>query len=353
MIRKLIIIGGLLLLIVIVFFGWATIRIIYPTWTAVEKEIIFTVKKGEGIREVGKKLTEENIISEKYLFIGYVVLADKKNNIQAGTYKLNSKMSIRDIATEFFTGNVVFDTITIIEGWTLREIAIYLESKGIGSQDDIFTITGISLPQATLLEIQPLSANKSFVDNFSILENLPEGESLEGYLFPDTYRISTESKAEDVMTIMIKNLEAKIENENIAQKIKESDVSFHQILTMASLIEKEVISNEDKRMVSDILWRRIEIGMPLQVDATVNYVTGRRDTGVTIAETRIDSSYNTYQNKGLPKGPISNPGIESINAAIDREKNNYWYYLSDPKTGATIFSRTHNEHIQAKNKYLR
>jgi UPF0755 protein len=118
-------------------------------------------------------------------------------------------------------------------------------------------------------------------------------------------------------------------------------------------LEKEVITLEDKRKVADILWRRIEAGMPLQIDATVNYVIGKKGIDVTIKETEVDSLYNTYKYKGLPKGPICNPGIESIEAVVTPIENNYWYYLSDPATGETIFSRNHNEHIQAKNKYLR
>lgn len=122
---------------------------------------------------------------------------------------------------------------------------------------------------------------------------------------------------------------------------------------MASMIEREVPDYEDMEKVSDILWRRKEAGIPLQVDATVNYVTGRRGIDVTAEETKIQSPYNTYAVTGLPKGPISNPGMNAIEAAIYPTENNYWYYLSDPETGDTIFSRNHFEHVQAKNQYLR
>ena len=118
---------------------------------------------------------------------------------------------------------------------------------------------------------------------------------------------------------------------------------------MASMIEKEVKNMSDKKIVSGILWKRISVGMPLQLDSTVNYVTDRSDPSVTIKATKIDSPYNTYLYKGLPKGPISNPGIDSIIAAMNPTKTDYWFYLTD---GVTIFSKTAEDHAAAKAEYL-
>ena len=121
---------------------------------------------------------------------------------------------------------------------------------------------------------------------------------------------------------------------------------------MASLIEKEVQSTEDMQLVSGILWKRLKNDMPLQVDATVTYLTGKRSTGVSTEDTKIDSPYNTYLYRGLPLGPISNPGTESIEAALHPKTSSYWYYLSAPD-GKTIFSTTYEQHVQAKQKYLK
>ena len=121
---------------------------------------------------------------------------------------------------------------------------------------------------------------------------------------------------------------------------------------MASLIEKEVKTPEDKKIVSGILWKRLENSIPLQVDATISYITGKKGDSVSIEETKIDSPYNTYKYKGLPLGPISNPGLESIIASIYPENSDYWYYLSTPE-GKTIFSKTLEEHNIAKAKYLK
>lgn len=121
---------------------------------------------------------------------------------------------------------------------------------------------------------------------------------------------------------------------------------------MASLVEKEVKTLEDKKLVSGVLWKRLENGMPLQVDATISYITGKKNAKILIADTQIDSPYNTYKYRGLPLGPISNPGLDSIVAALYPQESSYWYYLSTPE-GQTIFSRTLDEHNQARAKYLK
>ena len=122
---------------------------------------------------------------------------------------------------------------------------------------------------------------------------------------------------------------------------------------MASILEKEVVSLHDKKIVAGILWKRIANGVPLQVDSTINYITQKNNASVSVKDTDIDSPYNTYKYSGLPKGPISNPGIDSIMAAIYPTKSQYWYYLSADGTGKTIFSQTLEEHAAAIAKYLK
>jgi UPF0755 protein len=138
----------------------------------------------------------------------------------------------------------------------------------------------------------------------------------------------------------------------IKEEIERQGKSIFDIITMASLLEKEVRTEEDKKIVAGILWKRMEIGMPLQVDATIAYITGKNSTRISKEETKIDSPYNTYKYKGLPLGPICNPGFESIFASLYYEDSDYLYYLSTPE-GETIFSKTLEEHNIAKGKYLK
>ncbi len=308
---------------------------------------IIEINRGDRLITIAEKMGYQSR-GFKIPFIGYLVITGNTKNIQAGTYQFNSEMSIVEVVDKMINGRVVVNSATIVEGWTIREIAEHLEKKEFVSKEDFINLVGISGPQGNLMGVEKKEAVDAF--NSKILRDLPEGSSLEGYLFPDTYRIDSDSP-ENFVRRMIGNLESKLQD--FWEEIEESEMSIHEIITMASLIEREVPNLHDKKMVADILFRRMEVGMPLQVDATVNYVTGRRGIDVTITETRVDSPYNTYRYRGLPPGPISNPGLDSIKATINPTPNDYWYYLSDPSTGKTVFSRNHIEHVEAKNKYLR
>jgi UPF0755 protein len=183
------------------------------------------------------------------------------------------------------------------------------------------------------------------------LKDKPKSLNLEGYIFPDSYKIRKEETIEDIINKTLQNFDKKVTPE-LRQEIEKQNKTIFEIITMASLLEKEVKTLEDKKIVSGILWKRLENNMPLQVDATISFITGKKDANISIEETKIDSPYNTYKYKGLPLGPISNPGLESIIAAIYPESSDYWYYLSTPE-GETVFSKTLEEHNIAKAKYLK
>ncbi|MBI2582856.1 endolytic transglycosylase MltG [Candidatus Azambacteria bacterium] len=173
---------------------------------------------------------------------------------------------------------------------------------------------------------------------------------LAGRLFPDTYRFFLDSSAEDIVSRFLANFERQLTPELRAEILRQGKTA-EEVLTMASLIEKEVRGPTDRAIVSGILWKRLALGIPLQVDATLAYITGKKDTRFSQAETRIESPYNTYLYLGLPPGPIANPGFESIQAALYPAPSPYLYYLS-AKDGTTIFSRTLQEHNLAKARYL-
>ncbi len=137
------------------------------------------------------------------------------------------------------------------------------------------------------------------------------------------------------------------------EKIKEQNKTVHEIITLASIIEKEVRSEKDMALVAGILLKRLEIGMPLEVDSTINYITGKNDPSVQSVDLQINSPYNTYKNYGLPPGPISNPGLASIKAAVYPEESDYLFYLNRQDTGETIFSKNYDEHLTNKYKYLK
>ena len=295
----------------------------------------YMVQKGLGDEEIAADLQKQGIIKNSLFFRLYVFVTGQDKKLQAGNYELSSSMSVYDIVKKFVSGDVIKNYITIIEGWDQKDIAQYFESKSLYAEQDFLAAT-----------------TKDFSDVFGFLKDKPKKLSLEGYLFPDTYEVSLAAEPEDMVKNMLANFDKKLTSD-IENEITRQNRSIFQVITMASILEKEVQTVEDKKIVAGILWKRIKNGMPLQVDASINYITGKHAAGASIKDTKIDSLYNTYKYAGLPLGPISNPGMDSILAAIYPVDSPYWYYLSADNTGKTIFSKTLEEHNSAKAKYLK
>ena len=313
-----------------------------------QTEKVFEVKKGESIFDIAKHLEEEGFIKNKYLFVCLTILRGKERQLKAGKYILSPSMTLQEILDILSKGKTPIVKITIPEGWNLKEIAQYLEEKGLCQKEEFFEIVGWqgvdyskekNLPQA-----------QDFSNKFPFLKDKPKNVSLEGYLFPDTYFVKKTATCQEIVEMFPENFSKKL-TPDLQEEIKKQKKTVFEIVTMASLLEKEVKTKEDKEIVAGILWKRLKAGIPLQVDATIAYITGRKTTKITFEELQIDSPYNTYKYLGLPLGPISNPGMESILAAIYSKQSNYWYYLSTPE-GKTIFSKTLSEHNKNRAKYL-
>ncbi len=296
------------------------------------------INPGLGSREIAQRLKDEGVIRSKWTFVFYVSAKGAADNLKPGTYAFGPK-TIPDITRELVKGANYERTMTIPEGWNLREINSYLQA-----QEFVFAA-----------DFERTAKNKEtvnkFAEQFPFLAEIPAALGLEGYLFPDTYRVFQNSAAEEVLIKMLENFDKKL-TPDLRQEIHKQKKTTFEIITMASLIEKEVISEEDRAMVSGILWKRLDKNIGLQVDATIAFITGRKTTKISQKEIQIDSPYNTYKYRGLPLGPITNPGLSAIKAAIYPKKSPYLYYLS-AKDGRTIFSETLEEHNIAKEKYLR
>ncbi|KKP33262.1 MAG: hypothetical protein A2312_00450 [Candidatus Staskawiczbacteria bacterium RIFOXYB2_FULL_32_9] len=323
-------------LLFVIFFAvilfWYEIYIPNDLFTG--KIINYKAERGLGDDEIAVELQKQDIIKSNLFFRFYVIFSGNHGKIQAGNYVLGSNMSVAQIVEKFVLGDVIKDEITIIEGWNLNDIQNYLFEKKVCNKEDFLEIVA-----------------RDFSNEFIFLEDKPKNVDLEGYIFPDTYEILTGESCEQIIKKTLvnfgKKLDYKLQEEIIKQKRNIFDV-----VVLASIIEKEVITIEDKKIVAGILNNRLESGMPLQVDSTINYITGKNHPGALIIDTKIDSPYNTYKYAGLPLGPISNPGLDSIKAVIYPTESNYFYYLST-KDGKTIFSKTLDEHNIARAKYLR
>ncbi len=309
-------------------------QIYVPRDFGASETIFYSAKAGLGGTKIAQDLKDEKIIKSSFWFNAYALLTGQSARLQAGLYDISPSMSIAALVKKMATGDVAKHKIKILEGWDVTDMADYLEEKKFYTREEFNK-----------------ALKMDFSKEFDFLYSKPKGMGLEGYIFPDTYYVPVESSAKDFLTLALNNFGKKLTPE-LRKKITADKRSIYQVVTMASILEKEVPTLIDKKMVAGILWKRIVTGMPLQLDSTVNYATGKSDSRVTLADSKIDSRYNTYKYYGLPLGPISNPGLESLMAAINPIKTEYWFYLSASGNGKTIFSKTYEEHTSSISKYL-
>lgn len=297
---------------------------------------IFIVSKGESVKKIGENLFNSGLIKSKNYFEIYIWRAGKENVLQAGEYVLSPRMDIKEIV-EIISGGKILSkekTIKIIEGWRISEIDSYLKKEGVIKGDDFIN-----------------AANNGF-KNYEFFADAPKNANLEGFLFPDTYRIFKDAGAEKIIEKMLDNFENKLTSQ-MREDIKKQGRTIYETIIMASIIEKEVRTPEDMQIVSGIFWDRIKNGQALESCATLAYILGVNKAQYSDEDTKIDSLYNTYKYRGLPPSPISNPGLNAIKAAIYPKYTEYNYFLSRPDTGETVFSSTYAEHLENKAKYLK
>jgi UPF0755 protein len=332
----------LIFLLVMLGTGIFVYRGIYSSLLSDDK-ITFEIKEGESVSSLIQKLKEQKVISSDFLLKQYLKFTGADTKIKAGLFEISPPITIEKIVAALQIEGKNERNITIIPGWDLGDIAKYFEAEGIASSTEFFALTGHPGVFGR--------ATSSLESEFSLLKNKPN-VSLEGYLSPETYRVY---KGEDLYSILKRLLDQREKDftTQMLQDIQSQGKSVHEILTLASILEKEVKTSEDRKKVADLFWRRIDAGMGLQADSTVHYLSGREGDVFTKAKERqIDSLWNTYKYRDLPPGPISNPSISSIMAAIYPTPNNAVYFLTD-SAGTVHYARTLAEHNKNVEKYLR
>lgn len=299
----------------------------------------FSVIKGQGVNAISRNLYSNKLIKSKLIFESYLWLKKSEDKIIAGEYNIPANINIVELTQKLIQGPPEPKdlTITIIEGWRNKDIAKYLEERGISTEEEFLTMTGPEFPEW-------------FIERFPFLGDIPPGVDIEGYLFPDTYRISLNASVKDIIFKMLDNLDAKIDGEILSEMEKQS-MTLHEVLTLASIVEAEVQSVQDRRKVADIFLKRLSVGMPLQSDATINYITSSGRSRSAYKDIQIDSRYNTYKYPGLPPGPINNPSLDSIKAVLFPIPNQYYYFLTDSE-GVVHYGRSAQEHSMNRKKYL-
>lgn len=287
--------------------------------SGVQYPVKITVESGQGAQSIAQELFENGVVRQPNFTQNLIVSKGGEKSIQAGTYIFKKPMYVFGVAEKIASGDFGYIPvkITVPEGTSSKKLAVIVNSK---------------FPHVATSTFETLARAK------------------EGYLFPETYFFIPEATEQEIIERMEVIFKRKIDE--IQPQIKASGKTLSEILTIASILEGEVQTAEDRAMVADLLERRIKIGMPLQVDTTLVYVTGKTSATLTLKDLQTDGPYNTYTNKGLPPTPISNPGLDSMLAVLNPTPNEYLFYLSD-KDGITRFSKTYAEHLKLKAKYLR
>jgi UPF0755 protein len=343
--RSLIVLGAVILFFLISFFIFKSKA--YNSRVSDSNVVqLFEINKNEGAKTVGLNLSEAGLIKNKYYF--YYQLWERKlgGKIQAGNYELSPNMKVQEIVDKIIKGEIkeAYQKLTIPEGFTNAKIVERMKKIDSDLAEEFGQIVGCKYPAESDFSCLKLK------EKYEFLKGIPSGVDLEGYLFPDTYFIYPEDDAFKMVTKFLNNFQSKVDKQ-VLSGLEDQDKDLHQILTLASIVEKEVRSAEDMKKVAGIFWKRVEDDYLLQSCATLAYILGEDKKQYSYEDTQVESPFNTYTHKGLPPGPVSNPGLRAIEASVDPEENDYYYFLSDPQTNQTIFSKTLEEHNLNKNKY--
>ena len=300
----------------------------------------FTVEIGETAVSISNKLVEQGFITNPDLFRLFLRYNGLDASLEAGDYQLRRNMNMREIAEVLQKASFEEVSVTIPEGWRAEQIAELLSREGI--MDGALFLAAVR--QGTGVE-HPLLVGR------------PAGASYEGYLFPDTYRLPIKATPDDLISRMVDNMAAKLPA-NALDLAAARGYSFYQILTIASIVEREAVIPQERPTIASVYFNRLAQGMPLQADPTVQYAMGyQTDTGqwwktpVTLEEySQVNSPYNTYLNYGLPPGPISNPGASAIMAALQPEQTTYLFFMGCGGDGQHVFAtdfETHQQNVAA------
>lgn len=325
-----------LFLVILLFGGFFYFRHqVYFSHGTEKQIVIFEVKKGEGNAVIAKNLEDKKIISHKLYFYYYIYTNHLLNKIMPGVYMLSGNLSIPEITHAITNPEAQAVKITFPEGLTAKDMSELLKKNSFDGDGFLQLVNNIP---------------DSFRTRYAFLTD-KKVTSLEGYLFPDTYFFKKDLTAEQIAKKMLDNFENRIDT-TLLTEIKNQNKKLNDVIILASIVEKEVPTAVDMKIVAGIFENRLEAGMPLQSDATLSYVLNDTIDSHTIEQTKIVSPYNTYANKGLPPGPIANPGLQAISAVIYPQKTDYAYFLT-AGTGTdkkTYYAKTYEEHLVNKQK---
>ncbi|WP_416367289.1 endolytic transglycosylase MltG [Paenibacillus sanfengchensis] len=303
------------------------------------KPVKLAIPSGTGTGGIADLLEDRGLIKNSFLFLSYLKWKSEGSRFQAGTYELTPGVTYDEIIAKLNRGDVVAEEMikfTIPEGFTVVQMADKLAEQGIVDKEAFLSLvkTPTGIHNALLADIP---------------EDTELNYKLEGYLFPETYELKKDSTAADIVQRMFEETEDRLDQiPNFREKLTQRGVDLNELMTVASLVEREVVVDTERALVAGVIYNRLGKGMKLEIDATVQYLLGKSKERLLHSDLRsVDSPYNTYIYEGLPPGPIAAPSLKSIEAALEPEESEYLFYVTKKDgSGEHLFAKTYKEHLK-------
>lgn len=315
------------------FYAWNGMKPVASSDTPIE----FTIESGMSTARIADLLEEKGLIKDALLFKGYLKLKDEGSRFMAGIYETKPGATYDQLISMLNKGEVKPQEMmrfTIPEGYTVLQMA-----ETISSESDLDAKEFVKL------------TDKSSGWEGTLINEIPKDEELrhhlEGYLFPATYELPKDSTSQDIVQAMLSEMEKRLDEiPGWEELLKQRGMTVHELLTVASLVEREVVAEKERALVAGVIYNRLEQDMKLEIDATVQYLLDKPKERLLYKDLEVDSPYNTYRNKGLPPGPISSPSLASIEAALKPEESDYLFYVTKKDgTQEHLFAKTYKEHL--------
>ncbi|MCI2061358.1 MAG: endolytic transglycosylase MltG [Eubacteriaceae bacterium] len=316
------VIGVLILAVVIVggLFGYVRIegRAVDSTSKATQ---IFTVEQGTGAAQIGSSLKTRGLIRSYRAFMLQAKFSGSISRMQAGSYAFSKSMSMSEMIDDMVSGDTAGQTFTVTEGMSMEKIAVMLAKQGICTKKAFYA-----------------AAEKKNFEGYKFSKYLSDDKAanrLEGFLYPDTYEVAIGASPKEVLDVMLKNFDAHV-TDKYYKEAKKQGTNIFKIVTAASIIQREAGVTDDMPKVASVIYNRLDADMYLQMDSILSYITNEDKVIASYGDTKIDSAYNPYKNKGLPPGPICSPGIDAIEASLKPADTKYLYFVDSEKLDGTL-----------------
>lgn len=293
--------------------------------------VLVRIEQGSGTGQIATALLKEDLIRSDIFFKLHSKIGGFDGKYQAGTYAFSKSMSMKEMMVAMRDGDTAGKTFQVIEGMTIDKVADQLEAEGIVTKADFYR------------EVEEGEFDYPF------MEYLPKGPTrLEGFLYPNTYEVPVDATAHEVVDVMLRGFDSAV-GEKYYKEAEKQGKNIYEVIIVASIVEREAAKKDEKPKVASVIYNRLKIDMPLQMDSIISYIHKEDKIRATYSDIAVESPFNPYTNKGLPPGPICAPGVEAIEAALHPEDTKYLYFVATPELdGSNVYSETYEDFLKDK-----